>query len=71
MIGGNDSPPLKVDTSIDRCTNVCVERKEVQDGTCQHAKDQVSSQQLKGKSIIEAMIPDQIFCQASSCIRHT
>ncbi|WOH12479.1 hypothetical protein DCAR_0831983 [Daucus carota subsp. sativus] len=68
--GGKDSFPQKTDTSIDFRTEVCVQREAFQDSTCQHAKDQVSSQQVKGKSIIEAMIPDQIFCQVLDRICH-
>lgn len=68
LIDGKDSLPLKIDTFVDRCSDVRVKRKAVQDGTFQHGKDQVFSEQVKGKSIIEALIPDQIFCQASSCI---
>ncbi|KAK1379286.1 hypothetical protein POM88_026030 [Heracleum sosnowskyi] len=67
---GKDSLPVKIDTFVDRCTDVCVERKSVQDGTFQHAKDHVSSEQMKGKSIIEALIPDQIFCQVLDRICH-
>ncbi|KAL8104296.1 hypothetical protein AgCh_028498 [Apium graveolens] len=52
------------------CPDVCVKRKAVQDGTFQHAKDQVSSEQVKGKSKIEALIPDQIFCQVLDRICH-
>lgn len=68
MIDGKDDIPLKIDNFVDRLPDVCVERKSVPDATFQHAEDQVSSGQVKGKSKIEAVIPDQIFCQASSCI---